>query len=79
MNNVVMATEYFYFFNHLKWHEFNALANNESPIITLSILEERWRNNLEHVLKATTNSILKIPTTMLHKDFIKQSVAILKE
>jgi len=79
MNNVVMATEYYYFFNHLKWHEFNALAHDESPVITLSILEKRWKDNLEYVLKDTTNSLLKIPFTMLHKEFIKQSVAILEE
>jgi len=79
MNNVVMATEYFYFFNHLKWHEFNALANREKPIITLSLLEKRWQNNLEEVLKATTNNLLKIPFTMSHKEFIAQSVAIIKK
>ena len=79
MSLTVIATEYNYFFNHLKWHEFNALANNNSPIITIDQLEKRWKNNLETALIESENTIIKIPFDIAHKEFKKQTVFLISK
>jgi len=77
MSNSVIATEYNYFFNHLKWHEFNAVANANMPIISIKILEKRWEINLAKVLQNTENTVVTIPFNIPHIDFKKQAIALL--
>ncbi len=69
----VIFTEYNYFFNQLKWHEFNALSKGNMPIITTNKLEEKWLNLLNNNLKKSGNYLINIPFNISHSEFKKQS------
>ena len=65
----VILTEYSYFFNQLKWHEFNATVLNAQPIITVEKLQNKWQNNLAVALKNCNNKRIEIPLNIKHKDY----------
>ena len=69
----IIFTEYNYFFNQLKWHEFNALSIGNKPIITTNQLEKKWLNILNKTLENTTNNLINIPLHISHNEFKKQS------
>jgi hypothetical protein len=73
----VIFTEYNYFFNQLKWHEFNALSIGNKPIITTNDLEKKWLEILQSTLKETKNNLINIPFNISHNEFKKQSDSII--
>jgi len=75
----VIQTEYAYFFNHLHWHEFNAISLNQKPIITLSELQEKWKITLNNAFKNSNNKIVKIPFDINHQDFQKQMSELINQ
>lgn len=75
----VILTEYAYFFNQLKWHEFNANVLGENPIYTISILQKKWENTLESALKQTNNSVVKIPFSITHQDYQREMEKLLTD
>ncbi|MCF6350934.1 MAG: hypothetical protein L3J23_07900 [Flavobacteriaceae bacterium] len=68
----IVFTEYNYFFNQLKWHEFNALSKKNKPIITTNDLEKKWITILNKSLTKTENYLVNIPLSITHKEFKKQ-------
>ncbi len=68
----VILTEYSYFFNHLHWHEFNALSQGNKPIITTDNLQKKWLEILSASLANTENYLLSIPFDISHDEFKKQ-------
>ena len=68
----IIFTEYHYFFNHLRWHEFNALSKGNKPIVTTDYLEKKWLLILKKSLTNTENHLLSIPFDISHDEFKKQ-------
>jgi hypothetical protein len=73
----VILTEYAYFFNQLKWHEYNAIISNDKPIITLDKLQKKWSNILKYALQNSNNQIVKIPINIKHKDYLNKIEKVL--
>lgn len=74
----VIFTEYNYFFNQLKWHEFNALSKSNQAIITTNDLEKKWLNILRETLNNTNNNLINIPFNISHNEFKKQTNSLLE-
>jgi hypothetical protein len=73
----IIFTEYFYFFNHLRWHHFNAIANGKKPIITINELEKKWSIILNSVFKESEIYLVNIPLNISHEEFKKQISSLL--
>ncbi len=70
MNISVILSEYSYFINHINWHEFNCMAGNKTPIITLDSIRENWRINSIKALQNVKCYIIRIPVNFSHKKFV---------
>jgi len=68
----IIISEYSAFFNHISWHEFNALSNNEKPILTKKTLEQKWTKNLYQLFENKKIRLLNIPLNIPHATFKKQ-------
>jgi hypothetical protein len=65
----IIVSEYSEFFNHISWHEFNALSNNLNPIITKYDLIKKWTHNLTQLLSNKRTLLLNIPLNITHDRF----------
>ncbi len=68
----VIKTEYNYFFNHIKWHEFNAVLLNKKPVYTMLDLEKKWTSVLNETFENANVQVLHIPIDYTHQEFKKQ-------
>ena len=65
----ILFTEYQYFFNHIYWHEFNALSNNSKPLTSVKEIKEQWTENLTTVFNNVEITLVKIPIDLSHAEF----------
>jgi len=76
LNDVVSVTqkvienEYHVFYQHVKWHEYNCMLNNITPILTLEDIENRQNYILNKSLQNIENYVVSIPKDISHKDFL---------
>ncbi len=73
----VILTEYTYFFNHVFWHEFNALNSKNKPIISIDNLKKKWTKVLTEALQKSNNQIVNIPLQIDHNEYQKQMEKLL--
>lgn len=69
MSLEVILSEYSAFFNHLKWHNFNAIGSGMDPIITCNTIENKWRYNLYKLLTDKDVKQVNIPFNIEHSKF----------
>jgi len=79
-NSLIMATEYNVFFDHIRWHQFNAESLNRKPFATYQSIIEKNSRNLEKGLEGLTKIYLAhIPMSISNSDFKFEMVNKLKE
>lgn len=79
-NSLIIETDYNVFFNHVKWHDYNASAMKKEPLITYPLLMERNTDNLVKALRGIEKIYLAhIPMEISNQDFKSQMVIELKE
>lgn len=79
-NSIIMSTEYDLFFNHLRWHEFNALAMGHKPASTFdSVIEENINNFKKGLAEADQIYMAHIPLGISNSDYKVQMVEALRE
>ena len=66
----IMKTEYTIFHNHLLWDVYNSLPLNESPVLDLNLVFERWATNLEQAFEDKTIQLLHIPREIAHEAYL---------
>ncbi len=76
----VIFSEYSAFFNHIKWHNYNAIGSGKEPIVTCNSIEKKWRENLYKFLGDKDIKLINIPFKMEHSKFkLAMNELILKE
>lgn len=79
MTTEIIFTEYAYFFNHIRWHHFNAIINKKKPILTVNELEKKWAIILNTVFKELEIYMINIPLEISHNKFKKQTSSLFLE
>jgi hypothetical protein len=75
----IIQTEYASFNNHILWHEFNNRALNETPILKLDTVFERWAKESKKVLNGIDCYIINIPLEIDHKTFTRDVADIIDQ
>ena len=79
-NSIIMSTEYDLFFNHLRWHEFNALSMGQKPASTFDSIIGEITDNIKRSLdKADQIYMAHIPLGISNSDYKVQMVEALKK
>lgn len=78
-NSTIMSTEYNVFFNHLRWHEYNASSVGQKPFSTFDSVIERNTDNFKKSLADTDQIYMaQIPLDISNADYKVQMVDELK-
>lgn len=73
----VMATEYYAFHNHLRWHAYNRSLRGDSPAIRIEDVLARWRRDLADVLRGVPCELVRIPTDLPHAAYKREMAALM--
>lgn len=79
-NSLIMATEYNVFFDHVRWHQYNAESLNSTSFVSYKSVIEKNTRNLEKGLEGLSKIYLAhIPISISNSDFKVEMVNKLKE
>ncbi len=79
-NSLIMATEYNVFFDHIRWHQFNAGSLRKTPFASYESIIKKNTRNLEKGLQGLEKVYLAhIPMNISNSDFKAEMVNKLKE
>lgn len=79
-NSLIIGSEYNVFFDHIRWHEFNASALNREPFTTYQSVIEKNTTNLEKGIEGLEKVYLAhIPMHITNSDYKAQMVEKLRE
>lgn len=80
LNSRVISSEYNVFFDHLRWHSFNAISLGKNPLSTFNeVIEKNTRNFRKSLSIADNVYLAHIPIDISNKDFKNQMIKVLKD
>lgn len=72
LTTFIIQTEYYYFFNHVMWHEYNCSIKGISPIITYREILSKQKCVLSSIFERVNTYLIKIPVKYDHKQFLEE-------
>lgn len=75
----IIEAEYSYFFNHLRWHDFNMRISNKKNNFDYDEIRRNILENNFNILKNVDCYCLRVPHKIRHKDYLKFIKKLIEE
>lgn len=71
-SKLIIKDEYDFFYNHIRWHEYNRKAMGLNPFVTEKTIDNKMDELRSSFFDQTKTFLVNIPDSLSHKDFLAQ-------